>query len=290
MKKIISLTMALIMALVSVTFTSLTVFASGESVDAAQEIACDASAEYTFDKLSEEYPYYWFKFTPAEDGLYQFKAVNKDKLYLSGHILKAFASAEDAKAGANEIPEVSYNEERDKDFLPEYFIDVYELKKDVTYYIYEFVYPGKGDVTAKIEFSASKHVHEWEKTFTLPSGHDLGECGKVCKTCGLEDIYGFEAPSVPQKLKLKAGKNRFTAKWSKVKGVKGYEIKYSTSKKFKKKSTKTVTVKGNKKSKKTVKGVKKNKVYYVKIRCYTVVEGNKVYSKWSGAKKVKTLK
>ena len=67
---------------------------------------------------------------------------------------------------------------------------------------------------------------------------------------------------------------------------KGYEIKYSTSKKFGKKVTKTV------KTKNTTKMLSKlkKKTYYIKVRAYKVVAGKTYNSKWSSVKKVRTRK
>lgn len=74
---------------------------------------------------------------------------------------------------------------------------------------------------------------------------------------------------------------------SKVSGVSGYQIAYSTNKKFKKKLTKTVNVK---KVKATIKKLKAKKKYYVRVRAYVTVGGKKVYGKWSKAKVLKVKK
>lgn len=62
-----------------------------------------------------------------------------------------------------------------------------------------------------------------------------------------------------------------------------YQIQYSTSKKFTKSTTKTLTVKGNTTSK-TVSKLKKNKTYYVRMRGYD--QTNKKAGSWSSVKKV----
>ncbi|MBR1752189.1 MAG: hypothetical protein IJ740_15210 [Ruminococcus sp.] len=76
--------------------------------------------------------------------------------------------------------------------------------------------------------------------------------------------------------------------YKKVSGVTGYQVTYSTSKKFTKATTKTATVKGAAKLSKTVKSLKKGKTYYVKVRSYKTVSGTKYYSTYSAVKKVKT--
>ena len=87
--------------------------------------------------------------------------------------------------------------------------------------------------------------------------------------------------------KLSKGKKKFTVTWAKVSGVKGYQIQYSTDKKFKK-NNKSVTVTKQKTTKATVKKLKSKKKYYVCVRTYKTVNGKKIYSSWSKVKSVKT--
>ncbi|MCR5837463.1 MAG: fibronectin type III domain-containing protein [Lachnospiraceae bacterium] len=81
--------------------------------------------------------------------------------------------------------------------------------------------------------------------------------------------------------KLKAKKKAVFVKWKKVKKIAGYQIQYSTKKKFGK--AKTVNVKKNKTSI-TIKKLKKNKRYYVRIRTYILQGEERKYSDWSAAK------
>lgn len=97
------------------------------------------------------------------------------------------------------------------------------------------------------------------------------------------------APKNNKKVKVasaKAGKKSVKVTWKKVKGIKGYQIQYSTNKKFKK-GNKTITVKSKKSTSATIKKLKSKKKYYVRMRTYKVVNGKKVYSAWSKAKSVK---
>lgn len=87
--------------------------------------------------------------------------------------------------------------------------------------------------------------------------------------------------------KLSKGKKKFTVTWAKVSGVKGYQIQYSSDKKFKK-NNKSVTVTKQKTTKATVKKLKSKKKYYVRVRTYKTVNGKKIYSSWSKLKSVKT--
>lgn len=87
--------------------------------------------------------------------------------------------------------------------------------------------------------------------------------------------------------KLSKGKKKFTVTWAKVSGVKGYQIQYSSDKKFKK-NNKMVTVTKQKTTKATVKKLKSKKKYYVRVRTYKTINGKKIYSSWSKVKSVKT--
>ncbi|MBR5437855.1 MAG: fibronectin type III domain-containing protein, partial [Clostridia bacterium] len=75
--------------------------------------------------------------------------------------------------------------------------------------------------------------------------------------------------------------------WKKISGVTGYEVQYSTSNKFTKKTTKTVTVKKDKTVKTFLKKLKSKKTYYVKVRAYKTIGKTKVYGNYSKVIKVK---
>ncbi len=95
-----------------------------------------------------------------------------------------------------------------------------------------------------------------------------------------------KAPAKVTKVTLKPKKGKLQAKWKKVTGANGYEICYSTSKKFKKKKKLTKS-KSTKKTKITIKKLKRGKRYFVRVRAYTLQDSKKVYGKWSKVKRVK---
>lgn len=87
--------------------------------------------------------------------------------------------------------------------------------------------------------------------------------------------------------KLKKGKKSFTVYVKKQsKQTSGYQVQYSTSKKFKSPKAKNLT--SYKKTTLKVKKLKKHKKYYVRVRTYKKVGKAKYYSSWSSAKSVKT--
>lgn len=77
---------------------------------------------------------------------------------------------------------------------------------------------------------------------------------------------------------------RIKLKLNKVAGAKGYQIRYATNKKFKK------AVIRNSRLSYTIGKLKKGKTYYVEARAYVKSGKNRVYGKWSKAKKVKIKK
>lgn len=81
-------------------------------------------------------------------------------------------------------------------------------------------------------------------------------------------------------------KKKIKSSWSKVGGASGYQVMWSTYKNFSK-NYKTKSVKA-KYSSKTVTTAQSKKTYYVRVRAYKTINGKKVYSPWSNAKKVKT--
>lgn len=99
--------------------------------------------------------------------------------------------------------------------------------------------------------------------------------------------FAASKPSATQITSIKAVDNGFKVKWKK-KSCTGYQVQYSTSKKFAKKNTKTIKVKKAKTTKATVKKLKGKKKYYVRVRTYKTVKKKKYYSKWSAKYSVTT--
>ena len=77
--------------------------------------------------------------------------------------------------------------------------------------------------------------------------------------------------------------------WKKNTKVNGYQIQYTTNKKFKS-GIKNVTIKKNKTTSTVLKKLKKKKTYYVRIRTYKKDGKTTYYSKWSNVKKLKIKK
>jgi hypothetical protein len=78
----------------------------------------------------------------------------------------------------------------------------------------------------------------------------------------------------------------FTVKWSAQKTyTSGYQVQYATNKSFTSAKTKTLNLSKNSL---TVSSLKAKTTYYVRVRTYRTVNGQKYYSAWSTVSKVKT--
>ena len=108
------------------------------------------------------------------------------------------------------------------------------------------------------------------------------------------DIKTVKVTVKPAKMSLLSvkSKKKKTAyiKWSKDTKVNGYVLQYSTSKKFTKKTTKTVTISKTSVNAKTIKKLKAGKKYYVRMRAFANVNGKKVNGAFSKVKTVKVKK
>lgn len=144
----------------------------------------------------------------------------------------------------------------------------------------------KGAVIPKNSYSViyknNKNVGRADLTVTLKGNYR----GTLIKTF---DIL----PKGTGISKLKSSVKGFKAVWKKQSTqTSGYEIQYSTNKKFTKKASKIKTVAKKTAKSKSITRLKAKKTYYVRIRTYKKVKINgkskKLYSSWSKAKKVTT--
>lgn len=103
------------------------------------------------------------------------------------------------------------------------------------------------------------------------------------------DLYFKINPRKTSIYSTQALRGGFKVKWYKrTKQTSGYQVRYSTTKNFKKGTYHTKTIKNTSRTYFTKKNLKRGKYYYVKVRTYKVVDGEKYYSKWSKVKKIKT--
>ena len=117
----------------------------------------------------------------------------------------------------------------------------------------------------------------YDNVMNALSGHE-----KNTSTVASTTVTKIVTVKAPAKAKIKSAK-KAKIKINKVAGASGYQIRYSISKKYTKKTTTTL------KTRKTTYTLKKlkNKKYYVKVRAYKLSGTKTIYGKWSATKTIK---
>lgn len=117
--------------------------------------------------------------------------------------------------------------------------------------------------------------------------------GKYFGQCDFKGIVKTSKPKIKGTSisKVTAGKKKAVVRWKKqTKSTTGYQIQYSTDKKFRK-GDKTVTIKKNKTTSKTIIKLKSKKKYYVRIRTYKKAKyGKKYINEYSSWSKIKSVR
>ncbi len=172
--------------------------------------------------------------------------------------------------------------------------------KKITLSAKSFVYNGKGQ-KPQVKITDSKGQKINSSNYTLKYKNNI-KVGTASVTITFKNNYSGSlkktftiVPKSTNIFKLTAKCKGFTVKWKKQSTqITGYEIAYSTSSKFTKKTTKTVSVKNAKATSKTISNCKPKKKYYIRVRTYKAekMKGKtqKFYSSWSKVKSVKTKK
>lgn len=125
------------------------------------------------------------------------------------------------------------------------------------------------------------------KSNYVRSGYNTSTCSK-CGCIKTADIAKLKLEKVKLTSVKSSAKKQLTVKWNPVTDATGYTVKYSTSKDFTDKTTKTATVENQKTGKITLKKLKSKKKYYVKVRAFKTVSGTTVYGSYSKTLSVKT--
>lgn len=172
----------------------------------------------------------------------------------------------------------------------------YKLEAGKTYYFICSLLDSEstGEFSVLVEYSedekdeSTTETKESEET-TIPSNSiDEVKTNKPSedKATSNNVVPTTKEPKTTKVKSLKKAKKSLKLTWKRVKHVSGYQLQYSTSKKFKK--AKKIIIKKAKTTSKTIKKLKAKKIYYVRMRTYIIINGKKNYSKWSKVKKQKT--
>ena len=172
--------------------------------------------------------------------------------------------------------------------------------KKITLSDNNLVYNGKGQ-KPQVKITDSKGQKINSSNYTLKYKNN-SKVGTASVTITFKNDYSGSlkktftiVPKSTNIFKLTAKCKGFAVKWKRQSTqITGYEIAYSTSSKFTKKTTKTVSVKNAKATSKTISNCKPKKKYYIRVRTYKAekMKGKtqKFYSSWSKVKSVKTKK
>lgn len=129
-------------------------------------------------------------------------------------------------------------------------------------------------------------THQYIKATYLKKGYQLN----VCSVCGYKyksDYSAKKTLSAPALYSLKKGSKKISVSFGRSFNATGYQIQYSTNKKFTGKSVKKITTKN---LTKTISKLKGRTRYYVRVRAYKKIDGKTVFSPWSDVKSVTTKK
>ena len=127
----------------------------------------------------------------------------------------------------------------------------------------------------------SKNGETYFYTVCAYNGNDKGTYHRTGKK-----IIRLTAPALNNPVNKAAKK--LEVKWKKNNKAAGYQVQYSTSKKFS--GAKTLNIKSKNTTKKTISKLKKNKKYYIRIRSYKKSGKTTYYSNWSSKKSKKITK
>ncbi len=165
-----------------------------------------------------------------------------------------------------------------------------------------YTYNGKIHKPSVIVKNSKGKALKNKKDYTTTYSKNIKNVGSYIITIKLKGNYKdtvkktFQiVPKGTKISKITPKKKGFVLKWNKQSvQTTGYEIAYSTNKKFTKKTTGTITIGKNKTVSKSVSKLKVRKKYFVKIRTYKTIKRNrkskKLYSTWSKVKVVTTKK
>ena len=146
-------------------------------------------------------------------------------------------------------------------------------------------------VTVK-DYKGKKLTKDTDYTVTYESGRtDVGEYTVTVKLTGkysgTKKLYFTIVPKAPTISSLTAKSKSLVVKLNpQTEQSSGYQIEYSTSKSFK--SSKKITISDINAETATLKSLKAKTTYYVRIRAYKTVDGEKLYSSWSSYQYKKT--
>ena len=245
------------------------------------------------------------KATTENNGYFEYvcKCGNTNKKEIS-KINSVSLSAEKYSYTGNSItlPTVTVKDADDKTISSEYYTVAYrnkatgtvvtEIKDEGTYeavVTFNTLYDGEVVKEFTIAKESINPNPSDNNGTTTPSGNNTNISNGTdnATTSDKGNDTKITKPGKVTGVSAKANKKKsITIKWKKQKEVKGYQVRYALNKKMKKAKIKTIK---NIKKAYVLKKAKAGK-YYIQVRAYTVINGKKVFGKWSSKKVVKVSK
>ena len=165
------------------------------------------------------------------------------------------------------------------------------VSRNLTVKVKNVTYNGKTQKPAITVYAGNKKLSSKYYTVSYKNNKNVGYGTAVVKGKGSYSKYsGTAAFKINlKKTKLSSAKSTkkktFTTTWKKTGGNSGWQVQYSTNKKFRS-GVRTVNLKARN-TKLTVRKLRSRKTYYIRVRGYKKVNGKMMYSGWSNVKKVK---
>jgi len=165
------------------------------------------------------------------------------------------------------------------------------VSRKLTVKVKNVTYNGKAQKPAVTVYAGKKKLSSKYYTVSYKNNKNVGYGTVVVKGKG---SYGKYSGTAAFKINLKktklssaksTKKKTFTATWRKTGGNSGWQVQYSTNKKFRS-GVRTVNLKADN-TKLTVRKLRSRKNYYVRIRSYKKVGKQTWYSGWSNVKRVR---
>ena len=165
------------------------------------------------------------------------------------------------------------------------------VSRKLTVKVKNVTYNGKAQKPAITVYAGKKKLSSKYYTVSYKNNKNVGYGTVVVKGKG---SYGKYSGTAAFKINLKktklssaksTKKKTFTATWRKTGGNSGWQVQYSTNKKFRS-GVRTVNLKADN-TKLTVRKLRSRKNYYVRIRSYKKVGKQTWYSGWSSVKSVR---
>ena len=165
------------------------------------------------------------------------------------------------------------------------------VSRKLTVKVKNVTYNGKAQKPAITVYAGKKKLSSKYYTVSYKNNKNVGYGTVIVKGKGR---YGKYSGTAAFKINLKktklssaksTKKKTFTTTWKKTGGNSGWQVQYSTNKKFRS-GVRTVNLK-SRNTKLTVRKLRSRKTYYIRVRGYKKVNGKMMYSGWSNVKKVK---